>query len=223
MGRLETVLLLRLGPRLTCHGAVSHCSGECGQALVGGPFPATIRLGSTSKMKYPMRGNEGGHMRKAFVVAVGPLSHCARSYGSRSPIRRATGALRPPTAKLASGSRRPAPTRARPLAPVTTSCWGRAFLSVLELGQGHPGRAEDASSGRSSGSRRRGRHAADPQIAATIAVQLRSNKNVLAVNGFAGSQENVAGVRSSDRGGLSFVSVQPLARASRIRRPRVDS
>ncbi len=46
----------------------------------------------------------------------------------------------------------------------------------------------------------------NPQVAATVAVQLRSNKDVIAVNGFSGSQENVAGGPILRRGGLSFVS-----------------
>ncbi len=46
----------------------------------------------------------------------------------------------------------------------------------------------------------------DSQLAATVAVQLRANKNILAVNGFSGSQENVAGGPILRRGGLSFVS-----------------
>src|SRR4029453_396774 len=45
-----------------------------------------------------------------------------------------------------------------------------------------------------------------PQAAATVAVQLRSNKDMLAVNGFSGSQENVAGGPILKRGGIAFVS-----------------
>ena len=33
----------------------------------------------------------------------------------------------------------------------------------------------------------------NPQVAATVAVQLRSNSKVVLVNGFSGSQENIAG------------------------------
>ena len=46
----------------------------------------------------------------------------------------------------------------------------------------------------------------NPQVSATVAVQLRSNKDVIAVNGFSGSQENVAGGPILRRGGLAFVS-----------------
>ncbi len=46
----------------------------------------------------------------------------------------------------------------------------------------------------------------NPQVAATVAVQLRAIPNMLAVNGFSGSQENIAGGPILRRGGLSFVS-----------------
>ena len=46
----------------------------------------------------------------------------------------------------------------------------------------------------------------DAQLAATAAVQLRSNKAVLAVNGFSGSQEEVAGGPILRRGGVALVS-----------------
>ena len=48
--------------------------------------------------------------------------------------------------------------------------------------------------------------ALNAQLAATVAVQLRSNKDLLAVNGFSGSQENVAGGPILRRGGVPFVS-----------------
>jgi ABC-type branched-subunit amino acid transport system substrate-binding protein len=48
--------------------------------------------------------------------------------------------------------------------------------------------------------------ALNPQLAATVAVQLRSNPSVVLVNGFSGSQENVAGGPILRRGGLGFVS-----------------
>jgi ABC-type branched-subunit amino acid transport system substrate-binding protein len=46
----------------------------------------------------------------------------------------------------------------------------------------------------------------NPQTAATVAVQLRSNPAVVLVNGFSGSQENVAGGPILRRGNLAFVS-----------------
>ena len=46
----------------------------------------------------------------------------------------------------------------------------------------------------------------NPQVAATVAVQLRSNSKVVLVNGFSGSQENIAGGPILRRGHLGFVS-----------------
>jgi len=46
----------------------------------------------------------------------------------------------------------------------------------------------------------------DAALAATAAVQLRSNPALLALNGFSGSQENVAGGPILRRGGVPFVS-----------------
>jgi ABC-type branched-subunit amino acid transport system substrate-binding protein len=46
----------------------------------------------------------------------------------------------------------------------------------------------------------------NPQVSATVAVQLRSNASVVLVNGFSGSQENVAGGPILRRGSLGFVS-----------------
>jgi ABC-type branched-subunit amino acid transport system substrate-binding protein len=46
----------------------------------------------------------------------------------------------------------------------------------------------------------------NPQVSATVAVQLRSDPSIVLVNGFSGSQENVAGGPILRRGGLGFVS-----------------
>jgi len=46
----------------------------------------------------------------------------------------------------------------------------------------------------------------NPQVAATVAVQLRSNSSVGLVNGFSGSQENAAGGPILRRGGLAYVT-----------------
>lgn len=82
--------------------------------------------------------------------------------------------------------------------------WGRVFLTNWNAGRAIPGvprgfkrtklRAIEADT------------ALNPQLAATVAVQLRSNRDVLTVNGFSGSQENVAGGPILRRGGLGFVS-----------------
>jgi branched-chain amino acid transport system substrate-binding protein len=82
--------------------------------------------------------------------------------------------------------------------------WGRLFVSYWNSGKAIPGvpkglkrtklRAIEADT------------ALNPQLAATVAVQLRSNKALVAVNGFSGSQENVAGGPILRRGGVPFVS-----------------
>ena len=82
--------------------------------------------------------------------------------------------------------------------------WGRIFIQNWNAGKAIPGvpkgfkrtkiRAIEADT------------ALNAQLAATVAVQLRSNKDVVAVNGFSGSQENVAGGPILRRGGVPFVS-----------------
>ena len=51
-----------------------------------------------------------------------------------------------------------------------------------------------------------GDSALDPQKAATVAGQMLSNKKVLAMSGFAGSNENLGGGPILDRGGMVYVS-----------------
>jgi ABC-type branched-subunit amino acid transport system substrate-binding protein len=82
--------------------------------------------------------------------------------------------------------------------------WGRLFINYWNTGKAIPGvpvgfkrtklKAVEADT------------QLNPQVAATVAVQLRANSAILAVNGFSGSQENVAGGPILRRGGLSFVS-----------------
>ncbi|HJS48768.1 MAG TPA: branched-chain amino acid ABC transporter substrate-binding protein [Gaiellaceae bacterium] len=82
--------------------------------------------------------------------------------------------------------------------------WGRIFLTNWNAGRAIPGVPR--------GLRRTRLRATEhdtqlnPQVSATVAVQLRSNQDMLAVNGFSGSQENVAGGPILRRGGLAFVS-----------------
>jgi ABC-type branched-subunit amino acid transport system substrate-binding protein len=51
-----------------------------------------------------------------------------------------------------------------------------------------------------------GDSALDPQKAATVAGQMLSNKKVLAMSGFAGSNENLGGGPILDRGGMVYIS-----------------
>jgi len=94
--------------------------------------------------------------------------------------------------------------------------WGRVFISNWNAGKAIPGVPR--------GFKRTKLKAVEadtqlnPQVAATVAVQLRSNKDVLAVNGFSGSQENVAGVRSCVEAGSRSSRARPRGRVSRTRR-----
>jgi len=82
--------------------------------------------------------------------------------------------------------------------------WGRIFISNWNAGKPIPG--VPAGFKRTKLKAIEADTALNPQLAATVAVQLRSNKDLLAVNGFSGSQENVAGGPILRRGGVPFVS-----------------
>jgi ABC-type branched-subunit amino acid transport system substrate-binding protein len=82
--------------------------------------------------------------------------------------------------------------------------WGRVFLSNWNAGKPIPG--VPAGFKRTKLKALEADTALNAQLAATVAVQLRSNKDLLAVNGFSGSQENVAGGPILRRGGVPFVS-----------------
>jgi ABC-type branched-subunit amino acid transport system substrate-binding protein len=82
--------------------------------------------------------------------------------------------------------------------------WGRVFLTNWNAGRAIPGVPRGLNR-----TRLRAIEAdtqLNPQVAATVAVQLRSNRDVLAANAFSGSQENVAGGPILRRGGMAFVS-----------------
>lgn len=82
--------------------------------------------------------------------------------------------------------------------------WGRVFLSNWNAGK--PILGVPTGFKRTKLKALEADTALNPQLAATVAVQLRSNKDLLAVNGFSGSQENVAGGPILRRGGVPFVS-----------------
>jgi branched-chain amino acid transport system substrate-binding protein len=82
--------------------------------------------------------------------------------------------------------------------------WGRIFISNWNAGKPIPG--VPAGTKRIKLKALEADTALNPQLAATVAVQLRSNKDLIAVNGFSGSQENVAGGPILRRGGVPFVS-----------------
>jgi len=82
--------------------------------------------------------------------------------------------------------------------------WGRVFLSNWNSGKAIPGVPKGLK--RTKLKALEADTALNPQLAATVAVQLRSNRDMVAVNGFSGSQENVAGGPILRRGGVPFVS-----------------
>jgi ABC-type branched-subunit amino acid transport system substrate-binding protein len=144
-------------------------------------------------------------MRKAIVVAVSAVTAVAAvaaSVATADSSRVASPAA--PNCKLATIALTGPYTGAAGSAGLDQRNWGRVFLTNWNGGKAIPGVPK---------SLRRVKLKAieadtqlNPQVAATVAVQLRSNKNVLAVNGFSGSQENVAGGPILRRGGLAFVS-----------------
>lgn len=82
--------------------------------------------------------------------------------------------------------------------------WGRIFISTWNAGKAIPGVPKGFK--RTKLKALEADTALNPQLAATVAVQLRSNKDLLAANAFSGSQENVAGGPILRRGGVAFVS-----------------
>jgi branched-chain amino acid transport system substrate-binding protein len=144
-------------------------------------------------------------MRKAIVVAVsGVTAVCAiaASVATANPTAVASPAAA--NCKLATIALTGPYTGPAGSAGLDQRNWGRVFITDWNAGKAIPGVPK--------GIKRPKLKAVEadtqlnPQVAATVAVQLRSNKSVLAVNGFSGSQENVAGGPILRRGGLSFVS-----------------
>jgi branched-chain amino acid transport system substrate-binding protein len=144
-------------------------------------------------------------MRKAIVVAVSAVtavSAIAASVATADSTRVASPAA--PNCKLATIALTGPYTGPAGTAGLDQRNWGRIFLTNWNAGRAIPGvprtlkrtklRAIEADT------------QLNPQVAATVAVQLRSNKDVLAANAFSGSQENVAGGPILRRGGMSFVS-----------------
>lgn len=144
-------------------------------------------------------------MRKAIVIAVSAVTAVAAiaaSVASADPARVASPAA--PNCRLATIAQTGPYTGPAGSAGLDQRNWGRIFLTNWNAGRAIPGvprgfkrtkiKAIEADT------------QLNPQVAATVAVQLRSNKNVLAANAFSGSQENVAGGPILRRGGMAFVS-----------------
>jgi branched-chain amino acid transport system substrate-binding protein len=144
-------------------------------------------------------------MRKAIVVAVSAMTAVAAvaaSVATADSSRVASPAA--PNCKLATIALTGPYTGPAGGAGLDQRNWGRIFITNWNAGRAIPGvpkgfkrtklRAIEADT------------QLNPQVAATVAVQLRSNKDVVAANAFSGSQENVAGGPILRRGGLAFVS-----------------
>jgi ABC-type branched-subunit amino acid transport system substrate-binding protein len=144
-------------------------------------------------------------MRKVIVLtcaAVAVFSAIAASIAGADSSRVASPAA--PNCKLATIALTGPYTGPAGSAGLDQRNWGRVFISNWNAGRAIPGVPK--------GFKRTKLKAVEadtqlnPQVAATVAVQLRSNKDVLSVNGFSGSQEVVAGGPILRRGGVSFVS-----------------
>ena len=83
--------------------------------------------------------------------------------------------------------------------------WSRVFLQFWNSGKAVPGVPKSFKRTKLS-IRAVGDSQLDPQKAATVAGQMLSNKKVLALSGFAGSNENLGGGPVLDRGGMAYVS-----------------
>ena len=145
-------------------------------------------------------------MKKAIVVAVSAVTAVERHRGvgrdSRLDARREPcGSELQARDHRTHRARTPGPAGA---AGLDQRNWGRVFLTNWNAGRAIPG--VPAGFKRTKLKAIEADTQLNPQVAATVAVQLRSNRDVLAVNAFSGSQENVAGGPILRRGGLAFVS-----------------
>ena len=144
-------------------------------------------------------------MRKAIVVAVSAVTAIcaiAASVATADSTRVASPAA--PSCKQALIALTGPYTGAAASAGADQLNWGRIFISNWNAGKPIPGVPPGTK--RTKLKTLEADTALDAQLAATVAVQLRSNKDLLAVNGFSGSQENVAGGPILRRGGVPFVS-----------------
>jgi len=144
-------------------------------------------------------------MRKVIgliFAAVAAVSVIAASVAGADSTRVASPAA--PNCKLATIALTGPYTGPAGSAGLDQRNWGRVFLTNWNAGKAIPG--VPARFKRTKLKAVEADTQLNPQVAATVAVQLRSNKDVLAVNGFSGSQENVAGGPILRRGGLAFVS-----------------
>ena len=144
-------------------------------------------------------------MRKAIVVAVSAVTAAAAvaaSVATADSSRVASPAA--PNCKLATIGVTAPTTGPAGSAGLDQRNWVRTFLSDWNAGKAIPGVPKTLK--RTKLKSVEADTQLNPQVAATVAVQLRSNRDVLAAVAFSGSQENVAGGPILRRGGLAFVS-----------------
>ena len=144
-------------------------------------------------------------MRKVIVLAlagVAGVSVIAASVAGADSTRLASPAS--PSCKQALIALTGPYTGANAVLGIDQRGWGRVFLS--DWNAGRPILGVPKGFKRTKLKALEADTALNAQLAATVAVQLRSNKDMLAVNGFSGSQENIAGGPILRRGGMPFVS-----------------
>lgn len=144
-------------------------------------------------------------MRKVIVLTfavVVAISAIAASVAGADSTRVATPAA--PNCKLATIALTGPYTGPAASAGIDQVRWGRIFIQNWNAGKAIPGVPKGFK--RTKLKAIEADTALNAQLAATVAVQLRSNKDLVAVNGFSGSQENVAGGPILRRGGVPFVS-----------------
>jgi ABC-type branched-subunit amino acid transport system substrate-binding protein len=144
-------------------------------------------------------------MKRAIAVVVSAVtaaSAIAASVATADSTRVASPAA--PNCRLATIALTGPYTGAAGSAGLDQRNWGRIFLTNWNAGRAIPGVPRTLKRTRLKAIEADTQ--LNPQVAATVAVQLRSNRDVLAANAFSGSQENVAGGPILRRGGMAFVS-----------------
>jgi len=144
-------------------------------------------------------------MREGIVLAVASLA-AASAVAASVAVADSSSVASPaaPNCKLATIALTGPYTGPNAVVGFDQRNWGRIFLQNWNTGKPIPGVPKGMK--RTKLKAIEADTALNAQLAATVAVQLRSNKDVLAVNGFSGSQENVAGGPILRRGGVPFVS-----------------
>jgi branched-chain amino acid transport system substrate-binding protein len=147
-------------------------------------------------------------MRRISLAALGAavfaLAVVTVALGAGTRVHASTAALAGPSCKTATIGVTGPFTGPAASAGLDQRNWARLFISYWNSGKAIPG--VPAGLKRTKLKSVEADTQLNPQVSATAAVQLRSNSAVLAVVGFSGSQENVAGGPILRRGGLGFVS-----------------